>query len=95
MTMAATLAPGLLRKLKKVLDSRTHTPEILGSLDALSAFYTFNTLRSRRNLRSTIEKRALAIDQEFLLASDAALRALDHVEREVNALSECCDRLQI
>ncbi|XP_057964103.1 conserved oligomeric Golgi complex subunit 6 [Malania oleifera] len=87
------LAPGLSRKLKKVLESRTDSPEVLASLNTLSAFYTDNTPQVRRNLRSTIEKRSLSINHEFLLASHAAQQALDRVEEEVDALAECCDRI--
>ncbi|GAB2285196.1 Golgi transport complex subunit 6 [Dionaea muscipula] len=90
-TMA--LAPGLSRKLKKVLESRTDSPELLASLDTLSSFYAENTPQARRNLRSVIEKRSLSINEEFLLASDAAQKALDRVEEEVNALAECCDKI--
>ncbi|PKI57249.1 hypothetical protein CRG98_022346 [Punica granatum] len=88
-----TLAPGLSRKLKKVLESRTDTPEVLGSLNTLSTFYTDNTPQARRNLRSTIEKRSLDINEEFLQASRASQLSLDRVEDEVNALADCCDRI--
>ncbi|KAK9292352.1 hypothetical protein L1049_020318 [Liquidambar formosana] len=93
--MATTvgLAPGLSRKLKKVLESRTDSPDLLASLNTLSTFYNDNTPQARRNLRSTIEKRSLSINHEFLLASDAAQQALDRVEEEVNALAECCDKI--
>ncbi|MED6210434.1 Golgi transport complex subunit 6 [Stylosanthes scabra] len=92
-TTVAGLAPGLSRKLKKVLESRTDTPDLLSSLNTLSSFYEENTPQSRRNLRSTIEKRSLSINREFLEASRTAQLALDNVENEVNALSECCDRI--
>ncbi|XP_074285100.1 conserved oligomeric Golgi complex subunit 6 [Silene latifolia] len=88
-----TLAPGLSRKLKKVLESRLDSPEILSSLNTLSSFYSDNSPHSRRNLRSTIEKRSLQINHEFVAASDAAEQALDQVEAEVNALADCCDRI--
>lgn len=71
-TTVAGLAPGLSRKLKKVLESRTDTPDLLSSLSTLSSFYEENTPQARRNLRSTIEKRALSINREFLHASHAA-----------------------
>lgn len=86
------LAPGLSRKLKKVLESRTETPDLLASLKTLSTFYTDNTPQTRRNLRSTIEKRSLSINLDFLQASHAAQQALDRVEEEVNELAQCCDR---
>ena len=71
-TTVAGLAPGLSRKLKKVLESRTDTPDLLSSLNTLSSFYEENTPQSRRNLRSTIEKRALSINREFLEGSRTA-----------------------
>lgn len=89
----AGLAPGLSRKLKKVLESRTDSPDMVASLNTLSMFYTENTPHARRTLRSTIEKRSLGINHEFLLASDAAQQALDLVDEEVNALADCCDRI--
>ncbi|CAL0314243.1 unnamed protein product [Lupinus luteus] len=92
-TTVAGLAPGLSRKLKKVLESRTDTPDLLSSLNTLSSFYDDNTPQSRRNLRSTIEKRALSINREFIDASLAAQLALDNVENEVNVLAECCERI--
>ncbi|KAA3469306.1 conserved oligomeric Golgi complex subunit 6 isoform X2 [Gossypium australe] len=87
------LAPGLSRKLKKVLECRTDTPEVLASLNTLSTFYTENTPQVRRNLRSTIEKRSLQINLDFLRASQAAQLALDRVEDEVNSLADCCDKI--
>lgn len=86
------LAPGLSRKLKKVLECRTDTPEVLASLNTLSTFYTENTPQARRNLRSNIEKRSLQINLDFLRASQAAQLALDRVEDEVNSLADCCDK---
>ncbi|GLJ07686.1 hypothetical protein SUGI_0072490 [Cryptomeria japonica] len=91
--MAVTLAPGLSRKLKKVLESRTDSPDLLASLNTLSTFYTNNTQQARRNLRSTIEKRALAINDEFLAASESAQKALDAVEQEIAGLAECCEKI--
>ncbi|PWA62114.1 conserved oligomeric complex COG6 protein [Artemisia annua] len=93
MGSTTALAPGLSRKLKKVLETRTDTPDLLSSLNTLSSFYTDNTPPARRNLRSTIEKRSIQINHEFLLASDTAQQALDKVEEEVNALAECCDKI--
>ncbi|KAL8521462.1 hypothetical protein ACS0TY_011832 [Phlomoides rotata] len=93
MGTATALAPGLSRKLKKVLETRTDNPDLLASLNTLSSFYAENTPHDRRNLRSTIEKRGLSINEEFLAASASAQQALDCVEEEVNALAECCDKI--
>lgn len=67
--MAAALAPGVSRKLKKVLETRTDSPDLLASLGALSTFYVQNTPQARRNLKSSIEQRSLAINRHFLDAS--------------------------
>lgn len=91
--MTTPLAPGLARKLKKVLDTRTDSPDLLVSLSTLSTFYTESTPQGRKNLRTTIEKRGLSINEEFLSASEAAQNALDVVELEVTGLAECCDRI--
>lgn len=91
--MSTALAPGLARKLKKVLDTRTDSPDLLLSLSTLSSFYTESTPHGRKNLRTTIERRGLSINEEFLRASEAAQNALDAVEREVSGLAECCDRI--
>ncbi|CAL1386715.1 unnamed protein product [Linum trigynum] len=87
------LAPGLSRKLKKVLECRTDTPDLVSSLSTLSTFYSDNNPQARRNLRSTVEKRSLQINLDFLQASNSAQKALDQVEQEVDALAECCDRI--
>ncbi|CAM6054168.1 unnamed protein product, partial [Sphagnum tenellum] len=91
--MTSSLAPGLARKLKKVLETRTDSSELLASLGTLSSFYADNTLQARRNLRATIERRGLSINEEFLTASESAQKALDAVESEVAGLAECCDRI--
>jgi hypothetical protein len=51
--MAAALAPGVSRKLKKVLETRTDSPDLLASLGALSTFYMQNNPQARRNLNSS------------------------------------------
>lgn len=91
--MSTSLAPLLSRKLKKVLETRTDSPDLLASLSALSTFYEENTLQSRRNLRVTLERRGLSINQDFLAASEAAQKALDAVDSEVQDLADCCERI--
>ena len=39
---------------------------MLEALKALSTFFGENSLRTRRNLRGDIERRSLAINEEFL-----------------------------
>ena len=40
--------------------------DMLEALKSLSTFFTDNNLRSRRNLRGDIERRSLAINEEFV-----------------------------
>ncbi|KAH9514306.1 Golgi transport complex subunit 6 [Bulinus truncatus] len=63
---------------------------MLEALKALSTFFTENNLRCRRNLRSDIEKRSLAINEEFLSAFQAVKEQLDSVYSDVQAMNECC-----
>lgn len=51
--------------------------EALEALSDLSTFFTENTLQSRRNLRSKIEKRSLTINENFLLAFKEVKTTLD------------------
>ena len=57
------------RKLNKILESRIENDkDLLEALRGLSSFFTENSIRSRRNLRSDIEKRSLVLNEEFLEA---------------------------
>jgi hypothetical protein len=56
----------LSRRLNKILETRLENDkETLEALKELSTFFTENTLQARRNLRSKIEKRSLAINEVF------------------------------
>ena len=44
---------------------------MLEALKALSTFFNENSLRSRRNLRSDIERRSLAINEAFITTFQA------------------------
>ncbi|PSN44948.1 hypothetical protein C0J52_16472 [Blattella germanica] len=54
----------LSRRLNKILETRLENDkDTLEALKELSTFFTENTLQARRNLRSKIEKRSLAINE--------------------------------
>jgi len=40
--------------------------DVLEALKSLSSFFSENNIRSRRNLRSDIERRSLVINEEFV-----------------------------
>jgi uncharacterized protein (DUF342 family) len=57
----------LCKRLNKILETRLENDkETLEALKELSTFFTENTLQARRNLRSKIEKRSLAINEVVL-----------------------------
>lgn len=66
MSAPAALAPGLARKVKKVLSIQTDSPDFLEALGTLSGLYESNTASNRRRLRAIIEKNSVAINLEFL-----------------------------
>ena len=137
--MATQLAPGLARKVKKVLETRADTPETIACLKGLSEFYGENTPAARRGarsracrtfipflrcepllkflpsttrlcaspltlppapsrfnpagLRSSIERRGLDINREFLEASGQAQEALAVVDAQLEGLLSGCRRI--
>eukprot|EP00117_Sycon_ciliatum_P028123 scpid35622/ scgid22673/ Conserved oligomeric Golgi complex subunit 6; Component of oligomeric Golgi complex 6 len=81
----------LTKKLNKVLSSRLDSDkELLEALQGLSAFFTDNSLRTRRNLRGDIERRSLAINEEFAAQFTDVKKQLDGIHEEVQEMSRCC-----
>ncbi|XP_076760998.1 conserved oligomeric Golgi complex subunit 6 isoform X2 [Xylocopa sonorina] len=78
----------LVRRVNKLLESRVeHDKDTLEALKELSTFFTENTLNSRRNLRSKIERRSLAINEEFLNAFREVKSSLDNIYQDVLAMN--------
>ncbi|XP_014482333.1 PREDICTED: conserved oligomeric Golgi complex subunit 6 isoform X2 [Dinoponera quadriceps] len=90
----------LVRRVNKLLESRVeHDKDTLEALKELSTFFTENTLNSRRNLRSKIERRSLTINEEFLAAFKEVKASLDDVYQDVLAMNiavqSMTNRLQV
>uniref|UniRef100_A0A669BJD9 Conserved oligomeric Golgi complex subunit 6 n=1 Tax=Oreochromis niloticus TaxID=8128 RepID=A0A669BJD9_ORENI len=84
----------LSRKLNKILETRLdNDKEMLEALKALSVFFTENSLRTRRNLRGDIERRSLAINEEFALIFKEVKEELESVHEDVQAMSTCCEEM--
>ncbi|XP_048836711.1 conserved oligomeric Golgi complex subunit 6 [Brienomyrus brachyistius] len=84
----------LSRKLNKILETRLdNDKEMLEALKALSAFFTENTLRTRRNLRGDIERRSLSINEEFVRIFKDVKQELESVQEDVQAMSTCCEEM--
>ncbi|XP_046828194.1 conserved oligomeric Golgi complex subunit 6 isoform X1 [Vespa crabro] len=90
----------LVRRVNKLLESRVeHDKDTLEALKELSTFFTENTLNARRNLRSKIERRSLAINEDFLSAFREVKTCLDNIYQDVLAMNnsvQCMtNRLQV
>ncbi|GAX74715.1 hypothetical protein CEUSTIGMA_g2163.t1 [Chlamydomonas eustigma] len=84
---ASNLAPGLTRKVKKILEIKTEGQDVISALSTLSSFYEENSQTARRSLRSTIEKRGLSIHEQFLISAEAAIQSLDTVQTHLEGLT--------
>lgn len=63
---------------------------MLEALKALSTFFVENSLRTRRNLRGDIERRSLAINEEFVSIFKEVKEELESINEDVQAMSSCC-----
>lgn len=81
----------LTRKLNKLLEIRLENDRTtLEALSSLSEFFVENNIRTRRNLRGDIEKRSLAINEEFLQSFRDVKESLDALCEDINSMSVCC-----
>ncbi|KAM9853380.1 conserved oligomeric Golgi complex subunit 6 [Aulostomus maculatus] len=84
----------LSRKLNKILETRLdNDKEMLEALTALSVFFNENSLRTRRNLRGDIERRSLAINEDFARIFKEVKEELESVHEDVQAMSTCCEEM--
>lgn len=85
----------LSKKLAKILETNLdNDKDTLQALEVLSDFLEKNTLQARRNLRSDLEIRSVALNQTFL---QCVRHLAEHVERlkgDVTLMRECCDGMQ-
>ncbi|NXD70422.1 COG6 protein, partial [Eolophus roseicapillus] len=89
---AAAGSNPLSRKLNKILETRLENDkEMLEALKALSTFFVENSLRTRRNLRGDIERRSLAINEEFVHIFKQVKEELESINEDVQAMSSCCE----
>lgn len=80
--------------MKKVLDTRIEAPELSVALKELSTFYGPNTLESRRNLRSSIERRGVQVSQNLVEVFGGVMQQLDKIDGDVAQLAVCTQRMQ-
>ncbi len=80
------------RKLQKILDLKLESDkDLIESLKYLSSFFNENNVRTRRSLRSTIEKRSLTLNDQFEECFRVVKQQLDQVNQTVTSMSTCCE----
>lgn len=72
----------LRKRLNKVFETRLDTDrETLDALTDLSTFFTENTIQTRRNLRSQIEQRSLAINEVCWINISLQIVEMDYLQK--------------
>lgn len=80
------------RKLQKILDLKLESDkDLIESLKYLSSFFQDNNVRTRRALRSTIEKRSLTLNDQFEECFRVVKEQLDQVNNTVTTMAVSCD----
>lgn len=80
------------RKLQKILDLKLESDkDLIESLKYLSTFFNENSVRTRRSLRSTIEKRSLVLNDQFEECFRVVKQQLDQLNDTVTSMSTCCE----
>lgn len=84
----------LQRKVKRALEERIDTPDLIATLKHLSSFYGENTLENRRNLRNVLEKRGQSLNNEFVSSFEEIVESFEKVSNSVDALSKECQYIE-
>lgn len=82
------------KKVTKILDSQIENDkEALSALKELSNYFPENTIQARRNLRSTIEKRSLGINEGFLYEFKKIKENLDLIYKDVYEMNNAVQNM--
>jgi conserved oligomeric Golgi complex subunit 6 len=84
------------KKIKRLMDMRTDSPEMLRALGSLSSFYGSkgNTLEARRSLRADLEQRNIELVKEFIESFSKTAEKLDVLDKTVRRVNETCVEMQ-
>ncbi|XP_077507047.1 conserved oligomeric Golgi complex subunit 6 [Amblyomma americanum] len=81
----------LSRKLNRLLEARLENDrETIEALRSLSEFFTENNIRTRRRLRGDLEKRSLAINEEFVQSFSDLKATMSALSEDIAAMSAGC-----
>lgn len=95
MSLAQEEQDRIQKRVNKILETRLETDkDTLDALNGLSSFFTENTLQNRRNLRSQIEQRSVAINENFLKAFRQVKIALDEVCEDLDTMASSVDTMR-
>lgn len=76
------------KRVTSVLETHLESDkDALEALKEISEFYTENTLECRRGLRTKIEKRSLALNENFLASFEKVKNAINALHGNVNSLN--------
>ncbi|GAB0091708.1 Conserved oligomeric Golgi complex subunit 6 [Sergentomyia squamirostris] len=82
-------------KLNTILEMRIDTDkEVLESLGDLNNFFSENTVQTRRQLRSEIEKRSLKINEDFLSNFRTVKVSLDEICQGIDQMNDCVNNMR-
>ena len=86
----------LAKKLGRILDSRyDEDKDTIEALRVLSEFMGENTLQTRRNLRSDLERRNLVLSESFCVLLGRLASHVEGIHEEVAAMKACCKDMQL
>ncbi|KAJ5074275.1 component of oligomeric golgi complex 6 [Anaeramoeba ignava] len=83
----------LKRKVDKVLEISENDQQLISSLQYISKFYNENTIKSRRNLRNTIEKQRNESIRNFLEKFSKIKNTFESVIQNVHSLNTVCEEI--
>ena len=82
------------KKLKKIQNVRTDSPDMLAALDALSTFYRGNSVEARRSLRADLEVQSSKLSESFLEEFKEFKQKIEMVDAYVNDLEKSCTAIR-
>ncbi|CAG8765046.1 8513_t:CDS:2, partial [Racocetra fulgida] len=80
-------------KVSKILICPIDDSKTKSALEALSEFYTSNSVVERRNLRGNIEQKAIETNRNFLEIFGKVTEQLAAIESEIKSMNNFCDEI--
>ncbi|CAG8701845.1 12672_t:CDS:10, partial [Acaulospora morrowiae] len=81
------------QKVSRLLTNSIDDTKMKTSLEALSEFYTVNSIEERRNLRRNIGQKAIETNGVFLEIFGKVIKQLEVIESEIKEMNTFCDEV--